>query len=246
MGGSGDKGLFPPPIPQKHEIKSVRGQGAGRRPGASNCWTVCPMSTVGNALRPPTEQRWHPYPCILLPPASYRENHQPRANPNPFSCEPLIKPLSPLRIQQEREKHRPHNPASRPSPHRPKPMNKTPIPHPRTRQEREKHRPRAPLRGPGPHRHHLGSGRAWSVPGGSRSEDDPCHGLRRLRTGGACGFFIIPHRCDIVNTLVGRSDGFFCHSVKLKSGRQNLCPQKPPVHGSSVGKSSSCCWVSVS
>ncbi len=57
----------------------------------------------------------------------------------------------------------------------------------RIRREREKRRPRAPLRGPSPHRHHLISGRVRSVPGGSRSEDDPCLGLRRLPTGGACG-----------------------------------------------------------
>ena len=50
---------------------------------------------------------------------------------------------------------------------------------PDPRQEREKHRPLAPLRGPGPHRHHLVSGRGRSVPAGSRSEDDPCLGLRR-------------------------------------------------------------------
>ena len=56
-------------------------------------------------------------------------------------------------------------------------------PPPRTR----KRRPLAPLRGPSPHRHHLISGRVRSVPGGSRSEDDPCLGLRRLPTGGACG-----------------------------------------------------------
>ncbi len=57
------------------------------------------------------------------------------------------------------------------------------------------------------------SGRGRSVPGGSRSEDDPCLGLRRQPTGGACSFYIIRHRCDKVNTLVGGSGGFFCHSV---------------------------------
>ena len=73
--------------------------------------------------------------------------------------------------------------------------------------------PLAPLRGPGPRRLHQMSGRVRSVPGRVASEDDPCLGLRALRTGGDCGFFIIRHRCDKVNTLVGDLPGFFCHSV---------------------------------
>ena len=70
----------------------------------------------------------------------------------------------------------------------------------------------APPDGPAPTATTMRSGRVRSVPGGSRSEDDPCPGLRYLRTGGACGFFIIPHRCDMVNTLVEDPAGFFCHS----------------------------------
>ena len=87
------------------------------------------------------------------------------------------------------------------------------LPHPGPRQEREKRRPHAPLRGPAPTATTVRSGRVRSVPGGSRSEDDPCPGLRYRRTGGACSFFIIPYRCDKVNTLDGRIARFFCHSV---------------------------------
>ena len=48
-------------------------------------------------------------------------------------------------------------------------------------------------------------------PEGRVRKDDPCLGLRRLPTGGACGSFIIRYRCDIVNTLVRDPAGFFCH-----------------------------------
>ena len=37
---------------------------------------------------------------------------------------------------------------------------------------------------------------------------------------------IIRHRCDIVNTLVGRSDGFFCRSVN-STGAVDLLEQAP-------------------
>ena len=70
-------------------------------------------------------------------------------------------------------------------------------------------------------------------PAGSRSEDDPCLGLRRLRTGGAFGSFIIPHRCDKVNTLVGGSIGFFCHSAVL-SDEPPACSRLPAVFGFGV------------
>ena len=52
-------------------------------------------------------------------------------------------------------------------------------------------------------------------PAGPRSEDDPCLGLRARPTGGDCSFFIIRHRCDKVNTFIGGSGGFFCHSRDL-------------------------------
>ena len=90
----------------------------------------------------------------------------------------------------------------------------SPNPHPRPPGKNAKKASPSPrFRGPSPRRLHRRSGRARSVPGGSRSEDDPCPGLRYLRTGGACGTFIIRHRCDMVNTFVTDPGGFFCHSV---------------------------------
>jgi len=76
-----------------------------------------------------------------------------------------------------------------------------------------KNAPPAPrFAGPAPAATTLDPDAVGQYPGGSRSEDDPCLGLRALRTGGAFGFFIIRYRCDKVNTLVGDPAGFFCHS----------------------------------
>ena len=52
--------------------------GAGRRPGTSNCWTVCPMSTGGGAL-PPADgtAKTHPFLCILCARSPYREKPNP-------------------------------------------------------------------------------------------------------------------------------------------------------------------------
>ena len=125
--------------------------------------------------------------------------------PEPFLRTPLVKPLSTVRNRLRQWRTRMpifcEPPGQNPCP---TPEQKTafgigedlsanplvkppPRPRPRPRQEREKHRPHAPLRGPGPHLHHLISGRGRSVPRRAAFEDDPCHGLRRLRTGGAFG-----------------------------------------------------------
>ena len=120
-----------------------------------------------------------------------------RRRSNAF-CEPLVKPLS--------------LPWSSPYPPPVKPL-PTPCPAPGPRQEREKRCPSPRFAGPAPTASTENPDASGQYPAGPRSEDDPCLGLRRLRTGGDCSFFIIRHRCDKVNTLVGGSDGFFCHSV---------------------------------
>ncbi len=46
------------------------------------------MSTVGRALRPPTQRRKHTHPRLPNTRSSYQRKHQYRANPNPLSYEP--------------------------------------------------------------------------------------------------------------------------------------------------------------
>ncbi len=177
--------------------KRGRGRHAGdRRPvdrrGRAYCWTFCPMS-MGSSTGVSVQGR-----MVLLDEhgaagrcaSDGTAGHPPSApppirpycptprKPEPFLRTPLVKPLSTVWNRLRRWRTR--------MPIFCEPPGQTP-PRPRPRQEREKRRPHAPLRGPGPHLHHLISGRGRSVPGGPRSEDDPCHGLRRLRTGGAFG-----------------------------------------------------------
>ena len=123
-----------------------------------------------------------------------------------------------LRPPTERRRHPPIRASS-------EPPGQAPSPPPDLRQEREKRRPSPRFAGPAPTASTRCPDAFGQYPAGSRSEDDPCLGLRRQPTGGDCGSFIIRHRCDIVNTLVGDTPGFFCHSVIAEgAGRGGLRP----------------------
>ena len=173
--------------------KNVHGRGTGRRPGASNCWMVPPDERGRRGAAPAGgTAEASPVRASSCTPVVLQRKAQHRVSPNPAN--PLVKP---------------------------EPPGQGPFLPPNPGKNAKNAAPRAPLRGPGPRRLHLKSGRARSVPGGPRSEDDPCLGLRRRRTGGACGSFIIRHLCDTVNTFAGDSRGFFCHSViQCRSGEQ--------------------------
>ena len=54
-------------------------------------------------------------------------------------------------------------------------------------------------------------------PAGSRSEDDPCLGLRRQPTGGACGSSINTASVRHSQYPCGGFGGFFCHSMILSA-----------------------------
>ena len=126
--------------------------------------------------------------------------------------------LSPVRASSETQspyrENTKHRGSSNPVNPLVKPLSLPRIPA-RTRKPRA-HAPR--FAGPAPTASSWDPDAPGQYPGGSRSENDPCPGLRYLRTGGACGFFIIQYMCDKVNTLVGDPGGFFCHSVIQESG----------------------------
>ena len=105
----------------------------------------------------------------------------------------------------------------------------SPCPNPRTPARTRKTPATTPrYAGPAPATTTLVPDAPGQYPGGLRSEDDPCLGLRRRPTGGACSFFIIPHRCDMVNTLVGDTGRFFCHSMRRGGGQAGGPPDDGP------------------
>ena len=73
--------------------------------------------------------------------------------------------------------------------HPPNPLVK-PLSHPKTRQERENTAPAPRFAGPAPTATTEFPDAFGQYPAGPRSEDDPCHGLRRQPTGGDCSAFI--------------------------------------------------------
>ena len=141
------------------------------------CWMVRPMSMGGGALRPPTKRRRHLYPFILLHPVVLQRSTETAKGPEPFLRAPWPSPYPALLwadVETLRGAGLPASPLakalSRPLP--PARTRKTPPPPPASR-------------GPAPTAATMDPDASGQYPAGSRSEDDPCLGLRRRRTGGA-------------------------------------------------------------
>ena len=172
-------------------------------PAQATVGRFCPTSTERQGTAPTDEtakapRSDPPKPVVLTEKA-----------PTPCKTEPLANPpikTQPNEAPPQATPQNPNPPANPPI----KPLSPAQAPPARTRKSGA---PPPATPGPAPAATTCISGRGRSVPGGSRSEDDPCLGLRRQPTGGACSFYIIRHRCDKVNTFVGGSGGFFCHSV---------------------------------
>ena len=155
--------------------KSVHGQRDGRRPGAGNRRTVCPMSTGGRALRPPTgTAKASPCPCFLLPSVVLHSKRRHRANPNPFPANPLVKLLSRPRPPAGTRKTPPPRPASRARPPPPPPDVRTRLVS--TRQGRVRRMIPVSVCGP------CGPEVLWLLhyPASVRQGQYPCGGIRRV------------------------------------------------------------------
>ncbi len=159
----------------------------------------------------------------------------------------------PIRIQASRTRIRPPlaspNPSPNPYPHpnpgvphpntpapgipeslSPNPLVK-PLFHPRTPARTRKTPPTTPrFAGPAPTSTTWIPDAVGQYPGGPRSEDDPCHGLRRLRTGGAFGSSI-----DTASVRQGQypcagSGGIFLSFRDSSPRSPAVEPRRPPPH----------------
>ena len=190
------------PAPHKPR-KSVRGQDNERLP-ADKLLDGLPDEHGKQALHRRQNSAASPSVHPLTRGGLYGQRHQHRVSPNPACKPPAQTPAPPATHQEDPEQ--PTGPAWNPL--------VNPLSHPRPLDKNAKNTAPAPRSaGPAPTASTCCPDAPGQYPGRSRSENDPCPGLRRQPTGGACGSFIIRHRCDKVNTLVDGSDGFFCHSV---------------------------------
>ena len=192
-------------------LRSMRGQGAGRSSRRRQPLDGLPDEHVRRGAAPAAGNgEGIPYPRTSPAPGRLTEKTPTRVSPNPFLRTHRSGPIPPSCLWSG-----PYPPASHwSSPIPPQ----APIPAPGPRQEREKPRPRAP------------ASRARPPPPPprirTRSVSTRQGRVRKMIPVSVCGACrpevlaaspLIQHRCDIVNTLVGGSGGFFCHSMILSA-----------------------------
>ncbi len=181
------------------------------------------MSTGGRALPPPAAgtAKGIPYPRISPHPVVFTEKRHQHAQARTLSpANPPVKPLphrlptdqTPTPLISSDQAPTPH-PGAYPHPRTPARTRKTPPPRPASRA-----RPPPP---PPWFRTRLVSTRQGRV-----RKMIPVSVCGACRPEVLAALPLVQHRCDIVNTLVGGSGGFFCHSVVLERARigSRRCP----------------------
>ncbi len=182
-------------------LRSMRGQGAGRSSRRRQLLDGLPDEHGRRGAAPAAGNgEGIPYPRTSPAPGRLTEKNTDTRKPEPFPANPPVRPYSALL------------PLVRPYPPQ------APIPAPGPRQEREKPRPRAPASRarppPPPPRIRT---RSISTRQGRVRKMIPVSVCGACRPEVLAALPLIQHRCDIVNTLVGGSDGFFCHSMILSA-----------------------------